>query len=223
MKKITLFTIIIILNITKIKSMYFFVDNGQTECISQKKFTEENFRIIYYISGAKEEGNLITITTPSGKKIWEGTQKKHDKLSFKTHEEGYYKFCVKNRSNGKLTITFEFPEEIKESQVLSVKNINNFATAIDNILLKLNNIQFNIRNSAVRRGKHAQVTQKIMKKITMYTTIKIIFLILFSLFQICMVTSIFKDVKVVDKISINSSETSSLKSGKKTPDENFIL
>ena len=39
--------------------MYFFVDNGKTECILQKKFIDENFKIIYYISGAKEEGNLI--------------------------------------------------------------------------------------------------------------------------------------------------------------------
>ena len=62
-----------------------------------------------------------------------------------------------------------------------------------------------------------------MSKISLYTTLKIVFLILFSGFQICMVMSIFKDVKVVDKISINTSETSSLKSGKKTPDENFIL
>ena len=121
MKKNTLFIIIIIFNIVKINSMYFFVDNGKTECILQKKFIDENFKIIYYISGAKEEGNLITINTPSGKKLWEGTQKKHDKLTFKAHEDGYYKFCVKNRSNDKLTITFEFPEEIKESQVLSVK------------------------------------------------------------------------------------------------------
>jgi hypothetical protein len=223
MKKITLFTIIFILNIAKIKTMYFFVNNGETECITQKKFIDENFRIIYYISGAKEEGNKITINSPSGKKLWEGTQKKHDKLTFKTHEEGYYQFCVNNKSNGKLTITFEFPEEIKESQVLSVKNIKNFATAIDNILKKLNNIQFNIRNSAVRRIKHNQVTLEIMSKISLYTTLKIVFLILFSAFQICMVMSIFKDVKVVDKISINTSETSSLKSGKNTPDENFIL
>ena len=63
-----------------------------------------------------------------------------------------------------------------------------------------------------------------MKKITMYTTIKIIFLILFSLFQICMVTSIFKDVKVVDKISLNSNtERTKLKSDKKNQDDNIFL
>lgn len=222
-KKILIFALLI-LSITEINTMYFFVNSGKTECLTQKKFQDEEFRIIYYLSGAQETGNLVTIYSPSDKKLWEGTQKKNDKLSFKAHEEGYYKFCVNNRSNSKLTITFEFPEEIKESQVLSVQNIDNFASAIDQILKKLNNIQFNIRNSAVRRGKHAQVTQKIMKKITMYTTIKIIFLILFSLFQICMVTSIFKDVKVVDKISLNSNtERTKLKSDKKNQDDNIFL
>ncbi len=192
--------------------MYFFVNNGETECITQKKFIDENFRIIYYISGAKEEGNLITINSPSGKKLWEGTQKKHDKLTFKTHEEGYYQFCVNNKSNGKLTITFEFPEEIRESQVLSVKNIKNFATAIDNILKKLNNIQFNIRNNAVRRGEHSKITRNILFKVSIYSYLKMGFLIFFSIFQIWIVTTIFKDFKIINKISINSkSELSKLK------------
>ena len=34
----------------------------------------------YYLSGAKEDGNLITIFSPSNKKEWESQEKKNDKL-----------------------------------------------------------------------------------------------------------------------------------------------
>ena len=43
-----------------------------------------------------------------------------------------------------------------------------------------------------------------MNKISMFTVIKIGFLILFSVFQIFMITSIFNSDKIVNKISINS-------------------
>ena len=77
---------------------------------------------------------------------------------------------------------------------------------------KLNNIQFNIRNNAVRRGEHSKITQDIRYKISIYNYVKITFWILFSIFQICIVTTIFKDFQIVNKISINTkSEISKLK------------
>jgi hypothetical protein len=45
-----------------------------------KKKKNENFRLTYYLSGAKEDGNLITIFSPSNKKEWESQEKKNDKL-----------------------------------------------------------------------------------------------------------------------------------------------
>ena len=66
-------------------------------------------------------------------------------------------------------------------------------------------MQFGIRSGAVRREKHSTITQSIQSKITWYTWVKVIFLILFSFFQIVMITSIFKNVKVVSKIEMGHS------------------
>ena len=57
-KKILIFALLI-LSITEINTMYFFVNSGKTECLTQKKFQDEEFRIIYYLSGAQETGNLV--------------------------------------------------------------------------------------------------------------------------------------------------------------------
>ncbi len=71
------------------------------------------------------------------------------------------------------------------------------------------------------------VSTSITSKITFYTGVKIIFLVVFSLFQIMMLTSIFGNVKVVSKISVQ--ETTSLNSsfsqnsGASTPREDIFL
>jgi hypothetical protein len=53
------------------------------------------------------------------------------------------------------------------------------------------------------------VSNTINGKITFYTFIKIGFLIVFSIFQILMLVSIFGNVKVVSKISVENTGTSS--------------
>ena len=67
-------------------------------------------------------------------------------------------------------------------------------------------MQYSIRNGAVRREKHSEISNAIKNKITWYTSLKVLFLVMFSVFQIMMVTSIFNKVKIVNKISMNSSK-----------------
>jgi hypothetical protein len=56
---------------------------------------------------------------------------------------------------------------------------------------------------------------KINSQINWYTTIKIIFLILFAVFQIYLITSVFKSVKIVSKIEMPKQFK-----GKGVPNEN---
>lgn len=212
MKKYICSLLFFLFSFENINCLFFQVNQGKTECISQNKKIGEEFKIKYYLSGQKEEGNLIIIYSPSNKKIWEGNKKKNDKLSFQAIENGYHRFCVTNNSKGSLTVTFQFPEEIKTSQLLSTENIDDFSKSINKMNKKLDNIQFNIRNNAVRRGEHSKITRNILFKVSIYSYLKMGFLIFFSIFQIWIVTTIFKDFKIINKISINSkSELSKLK------------
>jgi hypothetical protein len=73
----------------------------------------------------------------------------------------------------------------------------------------------------VRKKAHFNIAESIRKKINLYAFIKIGFLILFSIFQLMMITSIFNNVKVVKQININS-ETKPLKSGKMNNNPDFL-
>jgi len=66
-----------------------------------------------------------------------------------------------------------------------------------------------MRNSAVRRNSHLGITQTVHSKISYYTLFKIVFLLLFSLIQVYILTSIFGGVKVVNTIYVNANSENS--------------
>ncbi len=91
---------------------------------------------------------------------------------------------------------FKFP-------YLKLDNIENLNTVIISIRRKLDIIHSNMRNSAVRRSTHLDITNAINSKISYMTLAKIVFLLVFSAIQVKMLTSIFSNVKVVNTIIIN--------------------
>jgi len=57
----------------------------------------------------------------------------------------------------------------------------------------------------------------------MYTAIKIIFLLIFSAFQIIMITNIFGDVKITHEIKFTSNEMSSSKKYGGNEENNVLI
>ena len=213
MKSIILFTLFIV-NLFKIYSMFITINPKNTQCLSQIKQKSDNLNIIYYISGEEEKKNNARILDPDNKKLWETPGLTSSTFNVVAQKTGKYSFCVDNNSEKPLTVTFEFSENNPEKEMITISTIDNLNSALNDVSKKLDVMQFGIRNGAVRREKHSEITRSIQSKITWYTWLKVIFLVLFSVFQIMMVTSIFKNVKIVTKIEMgnkgnrdNSKET----------------
>lgn len=213
MKSIILFTLFIV-NLFKISSMFITINPKNTQCLSQIKQKSDNLNIIYYISGEEEKKNNARILDPDNKKLWETPGLTSSTFNVVAQKTGKYSFCVDNNSEKPLTVTFEFSENNPEKEMITISTIDNLNSALNDVSKKLDVMQFGIRNGAVRREKHSEITRSIQSKITWYTWLKVIFLVLFSVFQIMMVTSIFKNVKIVTKIEMgnkgnrdNSTET----------------
>ena len=213
MKSIILFTLFIV-NLFKISSMFITINPKNTQCLSQIKQKSDNLNIIYYISGEEEKKNNARRLDPDNKKLWETPGLTSSTFNVVAQKTGKYSFCVDNNSEKPLTVTFEFSENNPEKEMITISTIDNLNSALNDVSKKLDVMQFGIRNGAVRREKHSEITRSIQSKITWYTWLKVIFLVLFSVFQIMMVTSIFKNVKIVTKIEMgnkgnrdNSTET----------------
>ena len=211
MSIINFFLLIFSLLITLSKSMFFKVESQTEECIFQRREIKETFNIIYYISGEYEKENRIAIKDPDGKDIWLQKNKKHDNVRLPAKKAGKYTFCVENTSKKDLLVTFDFQKE-NRTQFLTINNIENFDVAVKDIKKKMSDIQFGIRNTAFRRIAHRNIASAIQSKITLVTTLKLLFLFILGMVQIRIVMNMFGNVKVQSNIKINDDENEKLKS-----------
>ena len=202
-------------------SLYIYINPKEKKCLTEYISLNSSFDILYYVSGQEEEQNIATIEDEKGSLLSKVYNKKNHKFSYKPRNNGYLNFCFENLASTKITLTFELDYGVLESEVISIRTIENFVKVVDNLEKKLKKLQFNIRNSAVRKRAHFKIANDIRKKINLYALVKIGFLIIFSVFQLMMITSIFTNVKVVSQININS-ERKPLKSGNKPETPDFL-
>ena len=216
------FTLILIILLSSfINSLYIYIDSREKKCLTDYRIANTSFDVIYYVSGQEEEMNIATIEDNKGNVISKVMNKKNNKFSHKPKVDGEIQFCFENLAQSRVTLSFEFDYGTNDYSMISIKTIENFVHVVNDLEKKLKKLQFNIRNSAVRKKAHFNIAESIRKKINLYAFIKIGFLILFSIFQLMMITSIFNNVKVVKQININS-ETKPLKSGKMNNNPDFL-
>jgi len=198
----TLLIFLLLLNL--IDSLYIYIDPREKKCLTEYRLANSSYDLVYYVSGQEEENNIATIEDNNGNIISKIMNKKNDKFSHKVQKDGELKFCFENLASSKVTLSFVFDYGTNDYSAISIKTIENFVYVVDNLEKKLKKLQFNIRNSAVRKKAHFNIADSIRKKINIYAIAKIGFLILFSIFQLMMITSIFNNVKVVKQINVNS-------------------
>ena len=213
--------LIFLLSFSLINGLYIYVEPKEKRCLNDFRNTNSSFDVIYFVSGQEEERNIATLEDPQGNLISKMMNQKNHKFSHTVKQEGEYKFCFENLAQTKVTLSFEFDYGTTDFGMISIRTIENFVHVVDSLEKKLKKLQFNIRNSAVRKKAHFNIAESIRKKINLYAFAKIGFLILFSVFQIMMITSIFTNVKVVKQININS-ETKPLKHGQTQQPTDFL-
>lgn len=120
-----LFLAILLLNFIKYTNEIFFVlDAYEQRCISKQMTSGSTFAGVYFISGEKEEGNKVTIKNPFGQDIQTLDGHKNGSFNYLIEKEGTYSLCIETTSNLQLTASFEFYDEKKDEQLISVSNIN---------------------------------------------------------------------------------------------------
>ena len=217
-----IFFIFIFFLVSYINSLYTYIEAIEKKCLTEYVTHNTSFDVVYYVSGQEEELNIGTIEDENNKNVLSKVyNKKNHRFSYNQPKDGYLNFCFENLATSKVTLSFEFDYGTNDYSMISIRTIENFVTVVDNLEKKLKKLQFNIRNSAVRKRAHFKIAEDIRKKINIYAIIKIGFLILFSVFQLMMITSIFNNVKVVKQININS-ERKPLKSDNKQNTADFL-
>ena len=195
-------------------SMFFTVDKRETKCITQNRTTKQTLNIDYSLTGDHSKSNVY-VKDPNDNKMFEKRRRSSGTFNSKVRIDGKYSLCVENQSNSILTVNFNLKNEDSDKEMINVKSIDGLNTAVNDITNGVDKVLFNVKHGAVSRIEFMDKINKINSQINWYTSIKIVFLILFAVFQIYLITSVFKSVKIVSKIEMPKQYK-----GKGVPNEN---
>ena len=139
------------------KSLYIYVDPGERDCLSDYRMANSSFDVVYYVSGQEEELNEATIEDTNGNIFFKVSNINNAKLTHKPNVNGMLNFCFTNLASNRITLSFEFDYGTNDYSMISIKTIEHFVHVVNNLEKKLKKLQFNIRNSAVRKKAHFNI------------------------------------------------------------------
>ena len=201
-------------NIKAINSIYIYIGAKEKGCVKKYKKQNQVINIIYSIAGMEDyDKNIITVDNPNDFNMFRELDSSSSKIYLFIERDGYHKFCVENLASHPVTLSFHFASEDSEDK-LSTKNIQSFIENVGKLSNKMETIKFNIGLSAFNKKNNRKIMENIRNQINIYTTIKIIFVLFFSIIQISLITNIFNKEKNAKKINLNNEEQNPLKSKK---------
>jgi len=121
MKTITLLTFIFVIQYSL--QVFIVLDPYEKRCIYKDVLEKKQFSGVYYFSGQEEDKNIVTIIHPNNKIIWKKDGLKNGSFNLATDIDGQYALCFEITADIHLTVSFDFHDQGKEEQLISVRKI----------------------------------------------------------------------------------------------------
>jgi hypothetical protein len=106
------------------EQIFLVLDPQQKRCIFKNIVDKKPLSGMYYFSGQEEDKNVVTITHPSKGIIFKKEKEKNGSFNYSTDVDGSYTICFESLSKSYTTVSFDFTDERKEEQLISVRNTN---------------------------------------------------------------------------------------------------
>ena len=196
-------SILTIIMLSMTNCVYIYIDAKEKKCVSNHRPGNSTLQIIFSISGKEEFDNLITVENPNHFEFIIIRDSYQRIIKFPIELEGKYYFCVENLSNSQITLNVLFIDEKMKNEMIPIKKIEDFIEGIGDLTTKLQRISFNIKNSAIRKKTHFNIAQDLRNKINLFAIIKIILLLITSIIEMILVTSVLNNVKVRKTVQVN--------------------
>jgi uncharacterized membrane protein len=200
------FIVIIIFTIISFcKSIYFVIKPNGVECFETPVHENTEFVGKYLFAGEVENRNKVEVLDDKDNVIWSEDNKIGSVFKINEIKSTFHKICFHNKDKKMITVTIELYDEGAPLKLVSAKNVNDMNNNIHEMRKKVDIIHHDLRNFAVRRNAHIDISNLMISKIKSFTFLKIAFLIFFSIIQVFVITNIFKSKKVVNKIIIDEN------------------
>ncbi len=187
----------------QINNIFIQVNDREKRCVIQRYNETQTIYFTYTVYGYFRDMYNIEILYNGTDRVWESRNRDSGVARLSARKTGNYFVCViprKIRRDFRVNINFMEDNPATSMSEVTIDSIENLGNYISRMSKTINKIDTNIKAGAGNRDSYSKIADDVKGSITLFTSLKVIFLLIFSVFQLLMITSVLKQVKVTKKI-----------------------
>ena len=203
---IILFTIISSSKALKVKI------NGRQKdyCFTKSIYeNEDTMKIFFLISSGRTEQLNVTFKNKEGKILYQEVTRQRGEYQTDVLPQGDYTLCFSPRTNNQYYISFDMQlsgDSAVTKDLAKDKEVKGIKNGVLDLEKLFNDFEKNLKFIVDRRNHHHTILQDVVGSIKIISAIKILIIILLSIFQVFIITKFFGTNKRVSTIKAGSKD-----------------
>ena len=201
-----LFTLIISISSLKVKI------NGRQKdyCFTKTIYeNEDTMKIFFLVSSGKAEQINVTFKNQEGKIIYQETTRQRGDYQSDVLPSGDYTLCFSPRTSNEYYVSFDMQiagESAVTKDLAKDKEVKGIKNGVLDLEKLFNDFEKNLKFIVDRRNHHHTILKDVVGSIKTISFIKILIIIILSMFQVFIITKFFGTDKRVTAVKAGSKE-----------------
>ena len=205
--KLTIFFVLII----STSAITLKIDGKQKDYCFTKTIdqVEDTIKIFFLISSGKAEEVNVTFKNSDGKIIYQESKHQRDEYQTDILPEGDYTLCFSPKTTNQYHISFDMQKSSDFGVIKDLakdKEVKGIINGILDLEKLFNDFEKNLKFIVDRRNHHHTILRDVVSSIKIISAIKILIIILLSIFQVFIITKFFGTNKRVSTIKAGSKD-----------------
>ena len=201
-----LFTLIISISSLKVKI------NGRQKdyCFTKTIYEEQDtMKIFFLVSSGKTEQINVTFKNQEGKILYQETSRQRGDYQSDVLPSGDYTLCFSPRTSNEYYVSFDMQmagESAVTKDLAKDKEVKGIKNGVLDLEKLFNDFEKNLKFIVDRRNHHHTILKDVVGSIKTISFIKILIIIILSMFQVFIITKFFGTDKRVTAVKAGSKE-----------------
>ena len=203
--------IILFIIISSSKALKVKINGRQKDyCFTKSIYeNEDTMKIFFLISSGRTEQLNVTFKNKEGKILYQEVTRQRGEYQTDVLPQGDYTLCFSPRTSNQYYISFDMQlssDSAVTKDLAKDKEVKGIKNGVLDLEKLFNDFEKNLKFIVDRRNHHHTILQDIVGSITIISGIKILIIILLSIFQVFIITKFFGTNKRVSIIRPRDSK-----------------
>ena len=170
---------------------------------------EDTIKIFFLISSGRTESVNVTFKNSDGKILYQEVTRQRGEYQSDVLPQGDYTLCFSPRTNNQYYISFDMQissDSAVTKDLAKDKEVKGIKNGVLDLEKLFNDFEKNLKFIVDRRNHHYVILLNVISSIKTISAIKILIIILLSIFQVFIITKFFGTNKRVSTIKAGSKD-----------------